>query len=72
MLMNVCGGMTYVLSPRLRGWGWKPVDLGMKTMDPYRRRVSYWIFLASVRMRDVLNSRVRKKLGPYHHSEASL
>ena len=41
MLIAVLGGSACVLSPRARLWGWKPVDFGMKTMEPYRRRVSY-------------------------------
>ena len=34
MLMAVLAGKTNVLSPRARLWGWKPVDFGMKTMEP--------------------------------------
>ncbi len=68
MLMAVLGGRTCVFSPRVRLWEWKPVVFGMKTMEPYRRRVSYLFALV-----DILGSEAGSDegAGPYHDSKAS-
>lgn len=69
MLIVVFGGSTCVVSPRTRLCEWNPVDFGMKTMEPYKRRVSYSFASVSINGSELSPW---MDMGSYHHSKASL